>query len=235
MPRSQTRSEALAAAVAAQIDRYFWAPQRQEYVWRIEPDLNMDPAEPAHSYAALEMGVLDGAQTDRIERLFARIEGPEHTGRAGLVHPGTRDFVMPIQNAIVALAEFRYGRPDRGLWYLERMADLYGHYTPWAIPEFVGLDACYLQAWSSAAYNWLLVQGCFRLQPDPLRGVVIAQPQLPSGWDTLAARNLTIWGRRCDLRLRRRGGRIDFEAATSAGDALRFDVREDPGLPVSFA
>jgi hypothetical protein len=228
------RCAALAGRVAAQIDRYFWAPQRQEYVWRIEPDLTMDPDEPAHSYAALEMGVLDDAQAGRIARLFARIEGPEHTGRQGLIHPGTRDFVMPIQNAIVALAEFRYGRPDQGLWYLERMAGLYGHYTPWAIPEFIGADACIVQAWSSAAYNWLLLQGCFRLQPDPQRGVVIAQPQLPAGWDTLAARNLTIWGRRCDLRLTRRDGRIHFEAATGAGGALRFEVHETPALPVGF-
>ena len=98
------------------------------------------PDEPAHSYVMMEMGVLGrleppGRCTPSAS-LFEKVEGPEHTGPKGIIHPGTSDFVMPIQNAILALAEFQYGRPDHGLWYLQRMAELCDRATPWAIPEF---------------------------------------------------------------------------------------------------
>ncbi|HMA33125.1 MAG TPA: hypothetical protein VKY74_01495 [Chloroflexia bacterium] len=230
------RSRDLAGRVRDQIERYFWVPAREEYVWRIEPDLSVDPAEPAHSYAVLEMGVLDDRQAERIARLAARVEGPDHTGPAGVIHPGTAGFVMPIQNAIVALAEFRYGRPDPGLWYLERMAELCGHYMPWAIPEFVGAEACFLQAWSSAAFNWLLVQGCLRLQPDPAGQRVVVQPQLPRAWDHLTVRNLTIWGRRCDLRLQRTPAGIICTVQQPPGDLpeLQFEIVPVPALPAGF-
>jgi hypothetical protein len=229
------RCAALVGQVGERISRYFWVPARQEYVWRIEPDLSVDPDEPAHSYAVLEMGVLGAAQAERIAHLFATVEGPAHTGPAGVIHPGTADFVMPIQNAVVALAEFRYGRPDKGLWYLERMADLCGYYMPGAIPEFVGPEACFLQAWSSAAYNWLLVQGFFRLNPDPARGVVTVQPQLPDGWDFLEVDNLTIWGVPWRLRLQRTASGTDFTAETGApGTPLTFEVAGDAPVPVRF-
>jgi glycogen debranching enzyme len=230
------RCTALAGQVAERINRYFWVPARQEYVWRVEPDLSVAPDEPAHSYAVLEMGVLGAEQAGRIARLFATIEGPAHTGPAGVIHPGTADFVMPIQNAIVALAEFRYGRPDKGLWYLERMAELCGYYMPGAIPEFVGPEACFLQAWSSAAYNWLLVQGFFRLNPDPARGVVTVQPQLPAGWDHLEVSNLAIWGTPCRLRLERTATGIDFTGEIGAtGRPLSFEVIAEAPVPAQFA
>jgi hypothetical protein len=149
------------------------------------------------------MGVQGRGDEERITPLFARVEGPEHTGPTGIIHPGTGNFVIPIQNAIVAQAEFRYGRVDKGLWYLERMAELAGYYMPWAIPEFVGPDACFLQPWSSAAYNWLLVQGVLRLEPDPVAGTLRLRPQRPSGWDFFAEKNLTICGGRYDLRVDR--------------------------------
>ncbi len=229
------RCAALLVEVGERINRYFWVPARQEYVWRIEPDLSAAPDEPAHSYAVLEMGVLGAEQAERIARLFATVEGPAHTGPAGVIHPGTADFVMPIQNAIVALAEFHYDRPQKGLWYLERMAELCGYYMPGAIPEFVGPEACFLQAWSSAAYNWLLIQGFFRLNPDPARGVVTVQPQLPAEWDSLEVRNLTIWGTPCRLRLQRTATGIDFTAETTTQDTPpAFAVTGDSPVPVRF-
>jgi hypothetical protein len=231
------RSRSLAGQVKSKIEQHFWVPERQEYVWRIEPDLSVVPGEPAHSYVTLEMGLLDGSDMERVRLLFDGIEGPEHTGPRGVIHPGIADFVMPIQNAIIALAEFRYGRPDKGLWYLERMAELAGHYMPWAIPEFVGRLASFLQAWSSAAYNWLLVQGFFRLNPDPSNGLIVVQPQLPSGWNELEVSNLTIWGKRYDLRLQRAGEGYEFTATPCDGEqgAARFEVVTTPDLPVTFA
>jgi glycogen debranching enzyme len=140
---------------------------------------------------------------------------------------------MPIQNAIVALAELQYGRPDRGLWYLQRMSELCGHAMPWAIPEFEATEgsdrACFMQLWSSAAYNWLMVQGWFRLQPDPDRGIVLVRPQLPSGWQYVHVRNITLWGNSYDLSLQRAGDTIEFSATSlTGGDTNIFRV--DSGL-----
>ncbi len=231
------KSAVLAAQVRDKINDHFWAPERQEYVWRIEPDLSLNPNEPSHSYAALEMGLLSEPQfSARISQLFQTIEDPKHTSPLGIIHPGTADFVMPIQNAIVALAEFRYGRVDKGLWYLERMVELSGYYMPWAIPEFVGQGSCFLQAWSSAASNWLSVQGFFRLNPDPQTSVILVQPQLPAYWDFAEAKNLTIWGGRYDLRVERRDNQLhfSFQVTNPSPTVLRFEVVLEPALPTSF-
>ena len=225
----------LEEAVRARIEGHFWVEARQEYVWRIEPDLSAQPDEPTHSYVALEMGLLDGSQRKRIESLFAKVEGPEHTGPKGIIHPGTSDVVMPIQSAIVALAEFRYGRPDRGLWYLERMAETSGRLMPWAIPEYSVGGGCCIQAWSSAAYNWLIVQGLLRLNPEPTRGEIVVQPQLPSGWDRFRVENLSIWGRRYDITLARSADGIEIAVNSRDGDDnTHFRAVSDPQFPANF-
>lgn len=231
------QSRETAERVKAQIERHFWVPRLQDYVWRIEPNLTVRRGEPTQGYATLEMGVID--DMERAELLFSLMESPEHTGPRGLIHPGRTDFVMPIGNGSAALAEFAYGRPDRGLWYLERMADLSGYYMPWAIPEMVGRLACFIQAWSSAAYNWLMVQGFLRLVPDPVAGTVHIHPQLPTGWDRYEVRNLEIWGTQYDLMLTRAGDGYDFHAREAAGgrEATHFIVvpTTETALPVRFA
>ena len=173
----------------------------------------------------------------RAAALFEKVEGPAHTGPRGLIHPGTTDFVMPIQNAIMALAEFRYHRPDQGLRYLQFCADVYAHYMPWAIPEFIGPTACFVQAWSSAAFNWLAVQGFFRLNPDPLTGVILVQPQLPTDWPTLRVNNLELWGNFYDLALERRpDNQIEFTATPHDPTAIlaRFEVTKATNIPAYF-
>jgi glycogen debranching enzyme len=227
------KSSAVARQVQQKIEKHFWIESRQEYAWKIESDLSLNPTEPAHSYAVLEMGVLE--DKERAKRLFERVEGPEHTGPKGIIHPGTKDFVMPIQNAILAQAEFRYGRPDKGLWYLERMSELCGYYMPWAIPEFVGNNACFIQAWSSAAFNWLIVQGFFRMNPDPIRNVVQVQPQLPQGWDFLEIKNLNIWEGRYDLQLKRVKSEIEFtyQERVPSPRSPSFEL-SPPSFPASF-
>ncbi len=236
--KTAARCKDLREKVGQAIEEHFWLAERGEYAWRIEQDLTVQPDEPAHTYVMMEMGVPVGKDA-RLVGLFEKVEGPEHTGPKGIIHPGTTDFVMPIQNAIVALAELQYGRPEQGLWYLERMAELCGQATPWAIPEFegkVGGDkACFMQLWSSAAYNWLMVQGWFRLLPDPDKGVVWVRPQLPAEWDSARVENLTLWGKRYDLSLKRENGGISFSATPLPGESTHpFRVDADPALPAVF-
>lgn len=224
------------------IEEHFWLEERGEYVWRIEQDLSVDPQEPAHSYVMMETNVLDGSDrrnAARLAGLFTQVEGPEHTGPKGIIHPGTSDFVMPIQNAIVALAELQYGRPDPGLMYLQLMAELCDQASPWAIPEFEaeqgGDKACFIQLWSSAAYNWLMLQGWFRLLPDPHRETVLVRPQLPVGWNAVSVENLSVWGRRYNLSLERKDNTIEFTAVPlDEQDEHPFRVEDDPALPVIF-
>lgn len=241
-PQTARKCEQVRVRVHEAINEHFWMAERGEYVWRIEQDLSVSPEEPAHSYVMMEMGVLDGSdplEAARIQSLFEKVEGPEHTGPGGVLHPGTSDFTMPIQNAIVALAEFQYGRPDRGLWYLQRMSELCDHWMPWAIPEFATMmgsyKPCFVQLWSSAAYNWLMVQGWFRLLPDPDRGVVLVRPQLPETWREARVKNLSLWGRRYDLSLRREAGGIEFGVVPLDGVGDHpFRVETPQSTPVHF-
>jgi len=148
---------------------------------------------------------------------------------------------MPVGNAIVALAEFQYGRLDRGLWYLQRIAELCDRGMPWAIPEFEsmrrGYRPCFLQLWSSAAYNWLMVQGWFRLLPDPNRGVVRARPQLPTEWQAVHVKKLKVWGERYDLSLQRSEGEIQLIVVPlggGSGSGHPFRLDPAPDIPVAF-
>ena len=242
-PDMAARCDEARTKVRESIDRYFWVAGRGEYVWRIEHDLSVWPGEPAESYVMMEMSVLNGSNEHDaalIKPLFEKVEGPDHTGPKGMIHPGTSDFVMPIGNAMLALAEFQYGRPNQGLWYLERVAELCDRAMPWAIPEFestlhTDYKPCFLQLWSSAAYNWLAVQGWFRLLPDPGQGVVLVRPQLPSGWQHVRVKNLTLWGESYDLALHREEGEIRFSVKSLSGrNNHPFRLDPDPGLPVEF-
>ena len=234
---TKTRCEALVEKVREQIEKHFWDEAQGEYVWRIEHDLSIRPGEPPHGYVNLEFGVVK--DMERADRMFELVESPIHTGPRGLILPGSKDFVMAIQNAIVALAEFRYNRPDEGLRYLQFCADEYAYYMPWAIPEFIGHDSCFIQAWSSATFNWLAVQGFFRLNPDPARQVIEVRPQLPSDWPYLEVKNLRLWGTFYDLRLDRQSdGTIRFTSQLSETNSTttpaQFEVITEATVPVSF-
>lgn len=234
---TRQRCKDLTERVREQIEEHFWDKRQEEYVWRIEHDLSIRPGEPAHGYVNLEFGVVRDAQ--RAAQMFETVEGPKHTGPRGIILPGSTDFVMAIQNAIVALAEFRYNRPDQGLKYLQFCADEYGYYMPWAIPEFIGFDACFVQAWSSATFNWLAVQGFFRLNPDPARRVIEVRPQLPTDWPYLEVKNLRLWEVAYDLRLDRQAdGMVKFSWQLSEGNPgatpAAFEVVSEPTVPVSF-
>jgi hypothetical protein len=234
---TKQRCEALVEKVREQIEKHFWDKTQGEYVWRIEHDLSIRPGEPTHSYVNLEFGVEQGAE--RAARMFELVEGSKHTGPRGIILPGSKDLVMAIQNAIVALAEFRYNRPDEGLRYLQFCADEYAYYMPWAIPEFIGHDSCFIQAWSSATFNWLAVQGFFRLNPDPARGVIEVRPQLPKDWPYLEVKNLRLWGAAYDLRLDRQSdGPVKYSwqlnEANPAATPAQFEVSTETTAPVSF-
>ncbi len=234
---TRQRCEDLTEKVREQIEKHFWDKDQEEYVWRIEHDLSIRPGEPAHGFVNLEFGVVK--DTDRARKMFETVEGPKQTGPRGVILPGSKDFVMAIQNAIVALAEFRYNRPDEGLRYLQYCADEYAYYMPWAIPEFIGHDSCFIQAWSSATFNWLAVQGFFRLNPDPACQTIEVRPQLPSSWPYLEVRNLRLWDTAYNLRLDRQpAGEIKFSwqlgEANPGATPAKFEVITDTTVPVSF-
>jgi hypothetical protein len=80
-----------------------------------------------------------------------------------------------------------------------------------------------------------MVQGWFRLLPDPDKGVVWVRPQLPAEWDSARVENLTLWGKRYDLALKRENGGISFSAAPLSEESTHpFRVEADPALPAVF-
>lgn len=145
----------------------------------------------------LEAGV---APQDRAIRTLDRMEGPEFTGRWGVYIDGIQQrAVMSISTGVMAVAEARYGRPERALTYIRMMTDTLDMQMPGAIAEMSPNWGCFVQAWSGYGVAWPVVTGIFGVQPDAYHRRIELSPNFPADWSDARLSNVVVGGNSLDL------------------------------------
>jgi hypothetical protein len=120
---------------------------------------------------------------EQANALLDRLETAEWTERYGIVLNAAGDRrVMTLPTGAMAVGEARYGRANRALDYIRRIAATFGAAMPGALSEFSPVGGCFLQLWSSYGVVWPVVHYFFGLRPDVAARQLVCVPQLPEDW-----------------------------------------------------
>jgi hypothetical protein len=139
------------------------------------------------------------ARADRARRSLARIE-TEWVNEWGLVHTrGAEPRVWTLPTGLLALAAFRYQRPELGVHLLRNIGLTAQHGTLGALKELIPIGLCFIQLWSAGLYAQGIVEGLFGVSPLAHLHTVEIAPQLPPGWRSARLRGLPIGSHRVNL------------------------------------
>jgi glycogen debranching enzyme len=141
------------------------------------------------------------AAPERAARILNRIESEEFTARWGMYLSGIeRSRIMSINTGALAVAEAVYGRVERALDYMRRIAETLPLHMPGAISEMSPDDGCFVQAWSGYGIAWPIVAHFFGVRPDAFRRRLELCPIFPPDWHSANLLSLRVGSNRFDLR-----------------------------------
>ena len=180
------------------IDASYWDPESHYYYDTIRKDGSKDRSiRPNALVLLLTDSIKDsgkaGAVLSRIEQVdmttpwgVRTLSATDPNYKPNLYHEGA---VWPLVTGWAALAEFKYGRKEQGLRYLESMADRILSENGMFAETYRGdrpepFNSCILQAWSAGLYAWAFTEMILGMNLDLVRGRIQIEPQFP---DSLAA------------------------------------------------
>ncbi len=100
--------------------------------------------------------------------------------------------VMTLPTGVQAVAENNYGRPDKALNYLERMARTFSYALPGSMYEVSPDYGMMTQAWNIYSFAIPIVQQFFGIQPEAAVKRIVIAPQMPESWDKAALENVLV-------------------------------------------
>ncbi len=162
----------------------------------------------------MESGV---AEDNKAVTAFERLESSEFTGRWGLklidrLYPE----VMTLTTGVMAVAECKYGRIDKGLGYIKKIANTLMFAMPGALSEISPDKGCFLQAWSGYGIIWPIVTHIFGFQPDASKRLIRLTPDFPTNWDQSSLKNVRVGEDIFDIVINRGTTKIRVELTSSS-------------------
>jgi glycogen debranching enzyme len=181
--------ELQAARLAERFEQDWWLEAEELYADSLH--LDGQPQLDGHWTVAipLQTGL---AREDRARRALARIEA-EWVNEWGLVHTrGVEPRVWTLPTGLLALAAFRYDRPDLGLHLLRNIGVTAQHGTLGTLKELIPAGLCFIQLWSAGLYAQAMVEGLLGVSPLAHRHEITVAPRLPAGWPEVRLRGLRV-------------------------------------------
>ncbi len=164
------------------------------------------------------------ADPDKAERALKALDSEETVGKWGAyLSAADHRHTMTISTGCLAVAQARWGHPDRALALLEKMLSTFGRAGPGMISEMSPDDGCVVQAWTAYALYVPVVRYFFGVQPAGSADALNFAPCMPTGW-----RHASL------SRVRVPGGYVDI-AFERERKAERYAVRADHPLCVRCA
>lgn len=148
----------------------------------------------------MEVGI---AGLEKGQRALARIER-DWLNEWGLVHTrGQDERVWTLPTAVLALAEFNYGRVEMGLRLLRNISLTAQRGMLGAYPELIPEGGDLMQLWSGAMLIRGLIEGLWGLRPRAHPDRLRLAPKLPPSWNSMSLEGLKIGTHQLSLSLRR--------------------------------
>jgi hypothetical protein len=210
--------EGHAVRLAERFERDWWLEAEEMYA----DSLHLDGRPQFDGHWTVAIPLQTGlASEDRARRSLARIEA-EWVNQWGLVHTrGAEDRVWTLPTGLLALAAFRYDRPELGLHLLRNIGVTARHGTLGTLKELIPTGLCFIQLWSAGLYMQGIVEGLLGISPLAHRHELSVAPRLPAGWPEVRLGGLPLGAHRLDL-VARPGSLEVWHAAGPAPLTVRY-------------
>ena len=207
------------------IDRYFWVEEQGLYAYSLSGD-EKSPLPPFGSSVPMECSL---APLAKAMRCFSRLESPEFNTEWGFAHPEWLNTYPPmtIGTGILAVAEANYGRIDKSIEQVQKIARHIQVEFPGALPEFAPPypDHEYpfwqpnlFQTWGAYGLHWPLIRSVFGLQPAAAEKLLTIVPHLPSSWPGCRLDRVEIGGHTINIAVNKDGPSYEVQVENCPQD-----------------
>ncbi len=213
MPAEAARYATCLAELGTHFEQDWWLEDESMYADSLHTD--MRPQLDGHWTVALPLQ-LGMASDKRARRALDRIER-EWVNEWGLVHTrGREDSVWTLPTGVLALAAFRYGKPELGVRLLKNIAATTERGTLGTFKELIPIGLCFVQLWSAGLYVQGWVEGLFGLRPRADRHELGIAPCMPAEWPAAQLNGLRVGAHLLDIRIAPSGLRVAHRAGPQA-------------------
>lgn len=180
--------------------------------WVVNTPMEAGVAEADKALRALETG---GRYTSPFGVYVTGIDRNEGLEGGSLASPRWKSFsyvgaVMTLPTGVQAIAEARYGRPDRAYDYLKKLTNSFSYALPGSMYEVSPDYGMMAQAWTIYAVAVPIVTYFFGIHPRSYDEHVTIRPRMPDGWDDAELENLPIGDNVLTLEKETRDGTIFY-------------------------
>ncbi|HWT73340.1 MAG TPA: hypothetical protein VN258_01255 [Mobilitalea sp.] len=128
----------------------------------------------------METGI---ASEDKAHIALQTMHGSEFIGQHGMYLDAlNKNAAMTISTGVMAIAQARYGYPDRSLELIKRMFTAFSKATPGSISEMSPDYGCFVQGWTAYGVVVPIVRYFFGIEPDAEKNIIHIHPCLPDEW-----------------------------------------------------
>jgi hypothetical protein len=118
--------------------------------------------------------------------------------------------VMTLPTGVQAIAEAKYGNPDKALEYLKMLQNSFSYALPGSIYEVSPDFGMMTQAWNIYAVAVPVVEEFFGIQPKAWKNEIVIKPNLPSDWNDVSLDKIKVGDNQLDLSAKRIENVIEF-------------------------
>jgi hypothetical protein len=134
--------------------------------------------------------------------------------------------VMTLPTGVQALAEAKYGNPDKALAYLKKLQNSFSYALPGSMYEVSPDFGMMTQAWNIYAVAVPVVEEFFGIQPKAWKNEILIRPNLPTEWIDISLENIKIGNNKLDISAKRVGNILEFRISQLHNWKIIFDFPE---------
>lgn len=132
--------------------------------------------------------------------------------------------VMTLPTGVQAIAEARYGRPDKALEYLKKLENSFSYALPGSMYEVSPDYGMVVQAWNIYAVAVPIVNYFFGIRPRAHAKEVIIKPEMPSQWENVSIKNVVIGSNNLSYSKATRENTVTWAISQRADWKLRLQI-----------
>jgi glycogen debranching enzyme len=139
-------------------------------------------------------------------------------------------YMMTIATGVQAVSEYKYGRTDKCLFYVNDIVKTFSRVLPGSISEMMPDYGCFTQSWSNYGIVLPLISHIFGINPDASQKEIEIVPHIPDSWnkDTLRLTALPVANNQISISYQPiKGGRKYVITSKDAGWEIRFRLPPD--------
>jgi glycogen debranching enzyme len=142
-------------------------------------------------------------------------------------------YMMTIATGVQAVSEYKYGRTDKSLYYVNQIVKTFGKVLPGSISEMMPNFGCFTQSWTNYGIVLPIISHIFGIDPDASQKKIEIAPHIPDRWgkDSLSVNALPVANNEISMSYQPiKGGKKYTIVSKDAGWKIQFRLKPESSV-----